>query len=314
LSTSTQSNFLLPDLFLNKTTGAESAPGKIVIMSDLALKKHGLDNVFDIKTVRTTAANNLCKGYTTGSASLRLRQQHKHISFGCSNLDEITNGGLPMRGITEISGEAGSGKSQICMQLALTVQLPKSLGGLGKQAAYISTDNGFPIRRLKKILKPFSEICELSEEQMFENIFVQEIRDTQSLMNTIAYRLPLLCAEHNIGLVIVDSIASPLRIETDYIDRANKMRIMVRNLLNLSRLHACAIVCVNQVTSNDDVVMPSLGLAWANLVNTRIKLSKATVGSNCSDHSIRNFEVTSSELAHARTKFAITSQGINNPS
>lgn len=33
-------------------------------------------------------------------------------------------------GITEISGEAGTGKSQLCMQLAIRVHLPISEGGL----------------------------------------------------------------------------------------------------------------------------------------------------------------------------------------
>ncbi len=33
-------------------------------------------------------------------------------------------------GITEIAGEAGAGKSQLCMQLAITTNLPVADGGL----------------------------------------------------------------------------------------------------------------------------------------------------------------------------------------
>lgn len=40
--------------------------------------------------------------------------------------------GVPTRGIIEISGEAGSGKTQICLQLSLTVQLPEQFGGFEK--------------------------------------------------------------------------------------------------------------------------------------------------------------------------------------
>lgn len=56
----------------------------------------------------------------------------KRITSGCSALDKILKSGISNVGITEISGESGSGKSQICLQLAVTVQLPEHLGGLGK--------------------------------------------------------------------------------------------------------------------------------------------------------------------------------------
>jgi len=38
-------------------------------------------------------------------------------------------GGLFKSGITEISGESGCGKTQFCLQIALTVQLPLPLKG-----------------------------------------------------------------------------------------------------------------------------------------------------------------------------------------
>jgi DNA-repair protein XRCC3 len=306
----------LHQIFVNITeivlffhSGVQGATENLVVISDLALKKNGLDT-FKRKLARKTAAEKICKGYSTGTESLKFWKNYKHITFGCSNLDSITNGGLPIRGITEVAGEAGSGKSQICMQLAFTVQLPICLGGLGKKAAYISTQESFSIRRIQKLQESFIGIGGLSEDQMFDNILIQEVRDTQSLMNTIAYRLPILFAQHDIGILIIDSIAAPLRIETDYISRANRMRIMVRHLLKLSRENQCAVVCVNQVTSNGDIVIPSLGLAWANLVNTRIRLSK----SSNSNSSLRHFEVISSELAHAHTQFAITPEGIKNSS
>lgn len=49
---------------------------------------------------------------------------------GCSTLDIALKGGIPTFGITELYGEAGTGKTQLCLQLAITAQLPKSLGGL----------------------------------------------------------------------------------------------------------------------------------------------------------------------------------------
>lgn len=54
----------------------------------------------------------------------------KKLTTGCKLLDEVLQGGLVSHGITEISGESASGKTQLCLQLSLNVQLPESQGGL----------------------------------------------------------------------------------------------------------------------------------------------------------------------------------------
>ena len=53
-------------------------------------------------------------------------------------------GGIISRGITEIAGESASGKTQLCMQLCLTVQLPLQLGGLNG-GTFISDDLFVPL-------------------------------------------------------------------------------------------------------------------------------------------------------------------------
>lgn len=54
---------------------------------------------------------------------------HK-LSLGCQILDEFLHGGILKQGITEVTGESSCGKTQICLQLCLTVQLPEEKGGL----------------------------------------------------------------------------------------------------------------------------------------------------------------------------------------
>jgi predicted ATP-dependent serine protease len=52
------------------------------------------------------------------------------FSTGDPGWDAFLEGGLPFSGITEIVGPAGSGKTQLALQLALAAQTPKDLGGL----------------------------------------------------------------------------------------------------------------------------------------------------------------------------------------
>ncbi|XP_043092604.1 DNA repair protein XRCC3 isoform X2 [Puntigrus tetrazona] len=74
------------------------------------------------------------------------------LSFACPVLDGLTRGGLPLRGITELAGESAAGKTQICLQLCLSVQYPQENGGLGSGAVYICTEDSFPIKRLRQLI------------------------------------------------------------------------------------------------------------------------------------------------------------------
>lgn len=55
--------------------------------------------------------------------------ENQYLTTGCDQLDKALGGGLYKCGIIEVSGESGCGKTQLCLQIALTVQLPLSLNG-----------------------------------------------------------------------------------------------------------------------------------------------------------------------------------------
>mmetsp|Transcript_55860 Transcript_55860/g.154005 ORF Transcript_55860/g.154005 Transcript_55860/m.154005 type:complete len:165 (-) Transcript_55860:496-990(-) len=75
------------------------------------------------------------------------------LSFGCQGFDDAFGGGVPVHGVTEICGEAGAGKTQLCLQLTLQAQLPVECGGLGAgKAVYLSCGEGaFPLKRLNQL-------------------------------------------------------------------------------------------------------------------------------------------------------------------
>lgn len=101
----------------------------------------------------------------------------RHITFGCPALDRITRNGLPVRGITEIVGESGCGKSQLCMQLALNVQLPLCDGGLEKGAVYICTEDVFPSKRLVQLVEQRNKMTQ-NDHKWLDKIFIEHCPDS----------------------------------------------------------------------------------------------------------------------------------------
>ncbi len=65
--------------------------------------------------------------------------------------DGILGGGVSIGKLTEVCGAAGLGKTQLCMQLCVNVQIPERFGGLGAKAIYIDTEGSFVSSRLVEI-------------------------------------------------------------------------------------------------------------------------------------------------------------------
>lgn len=175
------------------------------------------------------------------------------LSLGCSILDRALRGGILSQGITEISGESSSGKTQVCLQLCLTVQLPHHLGGLGGAAVFISTEDIFPSRRLQQIIPQFEQKYKhvfKSKTPMGDNIFIEHAVDVEALLNFIRNRLPALLEKVHVKLVIIDSIAALFRVEYAIQEMSRRSKVLNTigaQLKELSYRNNIPIVCVNQV-------------------------------------------------------------------
>lgn len=115
--------------------------------------------------------------------------KYRHITFGCAALDRLTRNGVPVRGLTEFVGAAGVGKSQLCMQLALMVQLPVDMGGLGRGAVYVCTEGPFPSQRLYGMIAAVQTLFgrRVREVPFSSRVFLEHLHDavstTQELTN-----------------------------------------------------------------------------------------------------------------------------------
>lgn len=145
---------------------------------------------------------------TPKSAFDLLLNQRQKLSFGCPKIDEVIGKLDPDSGITELSGEAGSGKTQICLVLSLQCQLPLSSGGIAGCCAYLSCGEGdFPIRRLSQLASSFEARSGFTQTTLLGNIFINQCYSPEDVQNTLSKKLPEMCTSSNVKLLIVDSLA-----------------------------------------------------------------------------------------------------------
>nr|XP_053652259.1 LOW QUALITY PROTEIN: DNA repair protein XRCC3-like [Cherax quadricarinatus] len=207
-----------------------------------------------------------------------------HITTGCCQLDDFLGGGVPVRGITEVAGESGSGKTQFALQLALHVQLPPCSGGLGKGVAYICTESQFPAARLQQLVKYIQTSHPEGPKSYTNNIFIHHVPDMESLVDCVRYQLPHLVPSRQVGLVVIDSVAAAFRAEDGTeVNKTLPLQTLGYRLHQLASSHNVAVLAINQVTAvmgKQSVygltgsVTPALGLAWANLVTTRLLFTR----------------------------------------
>ncbi|XP_036323789.1 DNA repair protein XRCC3 homolog [Rhagoletis pomonella] len=244
-----------------------------------------------------------------------LSTKWSHLTTGCSALDNCLRGGIVTRGITEICGASGVGKTQLLLQLSLTVQLPTHLGGLGKAVAFVCTEDAFPSKRLFQLAKVFEKRFPENQTNYMGNIFIEHVLEADDLLQCVGARLANLMESVSIGLIIIDSVAAIFRTYNNYIKRARDMRNLANHLLHYADKYNCAVVCVNQVATASDAAKetPCLGLAWAHLGRTRIKLSKVPKEVKINDDlfTIRRFEIVySPDTPNEVAEFLITAGGV----
>jgi DNA repair protein RadB len=72
----------------------------------------------------------------------------KYLKLKCESLDDLLGGGIESNAITEIYGEAGSGKTNFCLQAS------RECANNGQKVAYIGSD-GVSVERLKQICQGY---------------------------------------------------------------------------------------------------------------------------------------------------------------
>jgi len=240
---------------------------------------------------------------------LKMRQNVLRLTTGSRAMDELLGGGLETQTITEFYGAYGSGKSQMCHELCVNVQLPPERGGLGAAALYIDTENTF---RTERILQ-MAQHLELDPTEVVKNIIYAEAYTSDHQMFLVE-NADKVIKENNVRLIIVDSLTSHFRSE--YLGREvlaarqQKLNKHLHKLIRLARAFNAVAVVTNQVMAKPDVffgnvVHPIGGHIVAHTSHTRIFLRKSSRGP------VRIARLVSSPyLPEGEAVFKVTTNGI----
>jgi DNA repair protein RadA len=194
----------------------------------------------------------LYKDFSTAQDILDRRKNLLRCTTGSAKLDSFLKGGIETRAITEIAGEFGSGKSQICYTLCVTANMPIDKKGLGGNVIFIDTENTFRAERIFQI----AEHRGISEpDEILRRIYVCRIYNTSHL-EMIIQDLGKSIEEYKAKLVMVDSMIALHRAEftgrQTLAERQQRLNIMLHKLSRLAEVHNIAVVITNQVQSQPD--------------------------------------------------------------
>ena len=255
------------------------------------------------------ARDTIATSFIRADELMRMRQNILRLTMTSKQLDELVGGGLESQTITEFYGEYGVGKSILCHQLAVNVQLPIEQGGLNGGALYVDTENTFRPEWIVRMAPPLG----LDPETAGKNIIYSEAFNSDHQI-LILEKADKVIQENNIKLIIVDSLTAHFRSE--YLgremlaERQQKINSHMHRLVRLARAFNAVAVVTNQVMSKPDAffasgVEPVGGHIVAHTSHTRLFLRRATGGP------VRIARLVSSPyLPEGERIFKITEEGI----
>jgi DNA repair protein RadA len=259
------------------------------------------------------ARSSISVAFVRADELLKMRQSVLRLTTGSKPLDRMVDGGLETQTITEFYGEYGTGKSQLCHQLCVNVQLPPERGGLSGAALYVDTENTFRTERIVQMSRHLG----LDPEQVVKNIIYAEAYTSDHQMFLLDNADEVIKA-NNVKLIIVDSLTAHFRSE--YLgremlaSRQQKLNKHMHKLIRLARAFNAVAVVTNQVMAKPDVffgdaVYPIGGHIVGHTSHTRIYLRRAAHGP------VRIARLVSSPyLPEGEEIFKVTENGIEDVS
>lgn len=156
------------------------------------------------------------------------------IATGCTAFDNLLGGGIERGSITLLYGEAGAGKSNVCLQTARNVIMK------GDKVAYIDSE-GLSYDRVDQI---FGEVGENAK-----GFLVSQVHSFEEQSDRVD-KIANLADKGVIDLAIVDSINMFYRLNHDDVKTRNDFIRQIEVLMSMARKNEVAVLLTSQVYMN----------------------------------------------------------------
>lgn len=192
-----------------------------------------------------------------------------HLAIGSTTLDDLLEGGFEGGAITLLYGEAGSGKTNVCLQVAKNVALT------GKKVVYIDTE-GVSLERLKQIA------AENFEEVMRNTLFF-EAHTFEDQEKFVDKAVKLAESSLEVGVIILDSATIHYRLTRNDEERGVRKSLspQLAKLLSVARGKDIPIIVTSQVYTDIEkgTFEPLGGHVLLHNAKAIIRLDKVGTGS-----------------------------------
>jgi DNA repair protein RadB len=158
-----------------------------------------------------------------------------HLSTGSKALDDLLEGGFEGGAITLLFGEAGSGKTNICLQVASMV------ASSGKKVVYIDTE-GVSLERLKQIAGE-------GYEEVMKNILFFEPHNFEDQEKFVEKAVRLAESSLEVGIIMLDSATIHYRLTRNDEEKGVRKSLspQLAKLLAAARSKDIPIILTSQV-------------------------------------------------------------------
>jgi DNA repair protein RadB len=188
----------------------------------------------------------------------------KRIPVGTSSVDNLLGGGIEAGSITLLYGEGGSGKTNICLQMAY------NLIREGNLVAYVDTE-GLSIDRIRQIFR---------DDSLIKNLLVFSAHSFEEQMEKIGKAVKLAETNTRVSLLVVDSMTGFYRLRSDETYVRSELSKETEILLRMARSTEIPILLTSQVYA--DIASGTIemlgGHAMRHNAKTIIRLDKRNNG------------------------------------
>jgi DNA repair protein RadA len=258
--------------------------------------------------VTQLARDKIDHGFIPATEVLEQRKLMLRCNTGSPDLNRILGGGIETGAITELIGEFGSGKTQLCFTLSVLAQQPVEQGGFAGKVCVIDTEGTFIPERIKQI----AEARGIDATTILQNVLIARAYNSEH-QTILIKNLPQVVQKNNVKIVIVDSMIGHFRGEFigrgTLADRQQRIGACLAALLRVAEAFNLAVVLTNQVQAKPDTAYgdpnkPTGGHVMAHACTHRIYLRKGKENTRIAQ------VIDSPYLPEEKARFAVDAAGV----